>query len=166
MDFPPVGDNMAAQGIGNNRENNMDDTITVARGKIEWALFLLRLGVFIVMFAWTLDKFLDPSHGVKVFEFFLFIKGLETSVMMALGAVEMIIILAFLAGLWKRYTYGFILIVHAISTFSSWKQYTIDVNLLFFAAWPMLAACIVLYMLRDLDVKFTIRGGQASELVA
>jgi len=161
-----VGDNMTAQGIDNNRENNMDDTITVARGKIEWALFLLRLGVFIVMLAWTLDKLLDPGHGVKVFEHYMFIKGLETPIMMAFGAIEMVIILAFLAGLWKRYTYGFILIVHGISTFSSWKQYSIDINLLFFAAWPMLAAIITLYMLRDLDVKFTIRGGQASELVA
>lgn len=166
MDFPPVGDNMAAQGIDNNRENNMDDTITIARGKIEWALFLLRLGVFIVMFAWTLDKLLDPGHGVKVFEHYMFIKGLETPIMMAFGAIEMVIILAFLAGLWKRYTYGFIMIVHGISTFSSWQQYTIDINLLFFAAWPMLAAIVALYMLRDIDVKFTIRGRQPSELVA
>jgi hypothetical protein len=29
-------------------------------------------------------------------------------------------------------------------------------NLLFFAAWPMLAACIALYMLRDLDTRWTV----------
>lgn len=134
-----------------------DKNISSEQGKIQWSLFLLRLGVFIVMFAWTMDKFLNPDHGVKVFDHFLHIKGLETTVMMAFGAVEMVIILAFVAGLWKRYTYGFIMIVHGISTFSSWKQYTTDISLLFFAAWPMLAACITLYMLRDLDVKFTVR---------
>lgn len=131
------------------------ENISADRGKIEWALFLLRLGVFIVMFAWTLEKLLNPGHGVKIFEHFLFIKGLEDSAMMALGAGEMVIVLAFMAGLWKRFTYGFILVVHGISTLSSWQQYTTDINMLFFAAWPMLAACAALYMLRDMDVKFT-----------
>jgi hypothetical protein len=29
-------------------------------------------------------------------------------------------------------------------------------NLLFFAAWPMWAACFALYLLRDADTKMTI----------
>lgn len=127
------------------------------KNRIEWALFLLRVGVFIVMFAWTLDKFINPGHAAKVFDNFYFIGDLGPSLMMAVGVLEMLIILAFLAGIWKRFTYGFVLIAHGISTFSSWKQYTIDVNLLFFAAWPMLAACVALYLLRDLDVKFTLK---------
>ena len=141
----------------------MTGTISTEQNRIQWALFLLRLGVFIVMFAWTLDKFNNPAHGVKVFEYFLYIKGLENSVMMAIGAVELVIILAFMAGLWKRYTYGFVMILHGVSTLSSWKQYTIDINLLFFAAWPMLAACIALYMLRDMDVKFTFQKTKSLE---
>jgi putative oxidoreductase len=58
--------------------------------------------------------------------------------------------------MWKRFTYGFVMIVQGVSTFSSWAKYTIDINLLFFAAWPMLAACIALYLLRDHDVKCTL----------
>ena len=135
---------------------NASVNISADQGKIEWALFLLRLGVFVVMFAWAMDKLLNPGHGFKVFEHFLFIKGLENSVMMAMGVVEMAVVLAFMAGLWKRYTYGFILLIHGISTLSSWQQYTTDINMLFFAAWPMLSACAALYMLRDLDVKFTL----------
>lgn len=127
------------------------------KNRIEWSLFLLRLGVFIVMFAWTLDKFLNPGHAAKVFENFYFIGGLGQEIMMIIGAAELLIILAFVAGLWKRFTYGFVMIVHAVSTFSSWKQYTTDINLLFFAAWPMLAACVALYLLRDLDTKFTLK---------
>ena len=47
--------------------------------------------------------------------------------------------------------------MHAGSTFSAYAQYY-DVfnNLLFFAAWPMLAACAALYLLRDADTKFTL----------
>lgn len=123
--------------------------------KIEWSLLLLRLGVFVVMLAWTIDKFTTPEHAARVFENFYSIGGLGAPVMMVVGAVELLIIVAFVAGLWKRFTYGFVMVFHGISTLSSWKQYTIDINLLFFAAWPMLAACVALYLLRDLDVRFT-----------
>lgn len=125
--------------------------------RILWSLFSLRLGVFIVMFAWTIDKLVNPGHAASVFESFYFIGGLGSEIMMLIGIVELVIILAFLAGLWKRYTYGFVLLLHSVSTFSSWKQYTIDINLLFFAAWPMLGACLALYLLRDMDRKFTLQ---------
>ncbi|HBR67788.1 MAG TPA: hypothetical protein DEA55_00235 [Rhodospirillaceae bacterium] len=127
------------------------------KNRIEWSLFLLRFGVFIVMFAWTLDKFIQPDHATHIYEKFYFIGGLAPVIMMAIGIAELLVILAFVLGLWKRFTYGFVMIVHGVSTFSSWKQYTTDINLLFFAAWPMLAACVTLYLLRDLDVKFTLK---------
>ena len=126
------------------------------QNRLELSLFLLRLGVFIVMIAWTLDKFIDPGHAARVYESFYFIGGLGSTIMMIIGIIELVIILAFLAGLWKKYTYGFILLVHSVSTFSAWDRYTIDISLLFFAAWPMLAACVTLFLLRDLDVKFTL----------
>lgn len=127
------------------------------KSRIEWSLFLLRLGVFVVMLAWTLDKFLSPDHAAKVYERFYFIGGLGPSIMIGIGLVELIIIVLFMAGLYKRLTYGFVLAIHSVSTLSSWKQYFVEPNLLFFAAWPMLAACITLYLLRDMDVKFTAR---------
>ena len=127
------------------------------KSRIEWALFSLRLGVFVVMLAWTLDKFLSPGHAAKVYEKFYFIGGLGPAFMMGIGLVELIIIVLFMAGLYKRFTYGFVLAIHGVSTLSSWKQYFVEPNLLFFAAWPMLAACVALYLLRDMDVKFTVR---------
>jgi len=125
------------------------------KSRIEFCLFLLRLGIFIVMFTWTMGKFFDPAHTIRYFERFFLISDLAKSIVFTIGAIETLIILAFLAGLWKRYTYGIVTILHAVSTFMTWKKYTIDINLLFFAAWPMLAACIALYLLRDLDDKFT-----------
>ena len=64
-----------------------------------------------------------------------------------------------LAGLWKRLTYGTVLLLHAVSTFASFGKYVAPFephNLLFFAAWPMLAACIALYLLRDSDKMFSV----------
>jgi putative oxidoreductase len=57
----------------------------------------------------------------------------------------------------KRISYGGVLILHSISTLSSYRQYLDPFNnLLFFAAWPMLAACVALYLLRDVDTKWTV----------
>lgn len=98
--------------------------------RIEWSLFLLRFGVFVVMFAWTLDKFIQPDHAAHVYEKFYFIGGLGPAIMMVIGMAELLIILAFMAGLWKRFTYGFVMVIHGISTLSSWEFYTTKINLL------------------------------------
>ena len=125
--------------------------------KLRLSLLLLRLGVFIVMFMWTLDKFVNPDHAIGIFKQFYFLNGMSTGIMAALGVVEIVIVLAFVAGFKKRWTYGIVLVLHAVSTFSSFGRY-LDPwkNLLFFAAWPMLAACITLYLLRDDDTLYAL----------
>ena len=110
-------------------------------------------------FFWTLDKIIRPDHAASVFESFYLISGLGDSIMKIVGVLELIFILGFLLGVKKRFTYGLVLILHGISTLSSYKQYLAPFekgNLLFFAAWPMLAACVALYLMRDEDTLFTI----------
>lgn len=127
--------------------------------KLSLGLFTLRVGVFVVMFMWTLDKFVNPSHAKAVFENFYFLSGFEDLAMWLIGALELVLILAFLVGFQKRFTYGLVFLIHFVSTVSSFKQYLNpwqNPNLLFFAAWPMLAACYVLYSMRDHDDRFTI----------
>lgn len=128
------------------------------QNRLQWSLFSLRLGVFIVMIMWTLDKFVSPGHSARIFEHFYGISGSTDLVAYILGALQLVLVLAFFAGIKKRLTYGLILVMHALSTFSSYNQYIDGFNnLLFFAAWPMLAACFSLYLLRDQDVKFTFK---------
>ncbi|WP_439510082.1 hypothetical protein [Marinimicrobium koreense] len=124
------------------------------QARLTWSLLLLRLGVFIVMLMWTLDKFVQPEHSARVFEGFYGLGGFSAEIFYAIGVVELALVLAFVAGLRKRITYGLVLLLHGVSTLSSYNQY-LDAfnNLLFFAAWPMLAACIALYLLRDLDTR-------------
>ena len=132
--------------------------------RLPLALLLLRLGVFVVMLLWTLDKFMRPEHTAKVFESFYYIKGIGNSAAYAIGAVELLILAGFLAGFRKKFTYGAVLLLHAISTVSSFKQYLTPfagMNLMFYAAWPMLAACIALYLLRDLDTLCVIHAPEA-----
>jgi len=85
--------------------------------------------------------------------------GLGREATCLIGAVEILLILGFLLGLTKRYTYGAVLILHAISTLAAFAKYVVPFethNLLYFAAWPMLAACFALYVLRDSEPFWTI----------
>ena len=127
------------------------------RDRLTSALLALRIGVFVVMFMWTLDKFVNSPHASGVFENFYGLGGFGPGLMAAIGVAELILILAFVVGYQKRISYGGVLVLHAVSTFSSYRQYLAPFsNLLFFAAWPMLAACFALYLLRDLDTKWTV----------
>jgi hypothetical protein len=130
--------------------------------RLSWALCLLRLSVFLVMLMWTLDKFLRPEHAASVFGHFYAVTGLGASTFQALGAMELLLLLAFVTGFARRLSYGAVLLLHAGSTIASWHQYLHPyegVNLLFFGAWPMLAACVALYLLRESD-SMTIDGRQ------
>lgn len=130
--------------------------------RVAFSLLLLRLGVFVVMFMWTLDKFINPKHAAAVYEAFYNLKGMGVTVMYLIATVEMAIITGFLVGYMKKWTYGAVLLLHAISTLSSYKQYLAPFaqgHLLFFAAWPMLAASFTLYYLRDRDTRWSMDKG-------
>lgn len=132
----------------------MNESITQ---RLPVALLALRMGVFIVMLMWTLDKFVQPGHTAGVFANFYGLSGLGPSIFMIIGAAQLVLVLAFVAGACRRLTYGLVFLLHSVSTLSSWAQY-LDAfnNLLFFAAWPMLAACFALYLLRDQDTLFSV----------
>ena len=123
-----------------------------ARERVRLPLLLLRLSVFLVMSMWTLDKIVNPQHAAGVFANFYGLEGLGATALRALAVAELALLAAFVMGFAKRWSYGLVLILHGISTLSSYAQYLDPfANLLFFAAWPMLAACFALYWLRDLD---------------
>ncbi|MDL0432788.1 hypothetical protein QPM17_16720 [Marinobacter sp. TBZ242] len=116
------------------------------------ALLLLRLGIFVVFLFWTLDKLVQPEHAAKVFGAFYGLGGLGETVFYIMGITQLALILLFVAGLLKTWTYGAILIFHGVSTLSAFAKYLQPFdNLMFFAAWPMLAACAALFLLRDYD---------------
>jgi len=127
--------------------------------KLPIALLTLRLSIFLVMFMWALDKLVNPAHAAAVYEHFYFLSGIGGELMRTIGAIELVILAGFVLGYRKRITYGVVLIVHAVSTLSCFAQYLDPwepYHLLFFAAWPMLAACFTLYLLRDHDTKLTL----------
>lgn len=126
--------------------------------RIANSLFLLRISVFVVILMWTLDKFLNPEHSAGVFANFYGLSGWGPTVFMVIGALELVLLAAFVTGFKKTLSYGLVFAIHAVSTVSTWKQLLnpYDGGLLFYAALPMLAACWALFSLRDLDRKFTL----------
>lgn len=124
--------------------------------RVRLPLLLLRIGVFIVMLMWTLDKFVRPEHAAGIFKKFYGI-DLGSAAFYVLGALELALVVLFVTGTLKRFSYGAVLALHAVSTLLAYRQYlqAFD-NLLFFAAWPMLAACVGLYLLRDLDTLWAV----------
>ena len=135
--------------------------------RLRLSLLLLRIGVFVVMLMWTLDKFVKPEHAAGVFKRFYHLDLGGPGLFYALGALELVLILLFVTGSAKRFSYAAVLALHAVSTLSAFPRYlqAFD-NLLFFAAWPMLAACIALYWLRDLDTLWALEKGAPSSSLA
>jgi len=120
--------------------------------KLSVSLFLLRITVALVMTVWAIDKIINPGHAGAVFSNFYGVE-IGSAGLKAAGALQLVVIVAFVAGVFKMISYGLILLMHAGSTLSSWQQYLAPFdNLLFFAAWPMLAACVALFLLRNDDV--------------
>lgn len=122
--------------------------------RLSLSLWLMRCSIFLVMFMWTLDKFINPGHSAKIFEKFYSIAGLEGTTMTLFGLLELVILAGFLLGVYKRFCYALVLMLHTVSTLSSYQQYLSPFegpHLLFFAAWPMLVGCLMLYLLRDED---------------
>ncbi len=127
--------------------------------RVSWALLFLRIGVFIALLIWVIDKFVQPEHAAAVFQAFYGIDGVPAGLVYVLGVVQLLILIGFGLGYQKRITYGLVLLMHTASTLVAFPKYLApfeNPNILFYAAWPMLAACFALYTLRDLDTKGTI----------
>lgn len=132
--------------------------VTLAQ-RLPIALFLLRASLFLVFLVWVIDKFVNPAHSARVLETFYGLGGVGNSVFYVLGVLQLLVVLAFIAGFMKTWSYGIVLIMHGLSTLVSFRQYLAPFegsNLLFYAGWPMLAACFVLFYLRDFDTWWTI----------
>lgn len=122
-------------------------------------LLVLRVGLGVFLLLWSIDKMVAPEQTAKIFQVF-YKAPLPAGLAPVLGALEAALSLALLAGLWKTWTYGAALVLHAISTLSTWRQLAAPFgeNHLFIAAIPLLAAFVALFLLRRHDTLLTLGG--------
>lgn len=120
---------------------------------LEISLALVRLSTAGFLLVWVFDKLLNSERAMQTFsKFYTEISADEA--MFAIGIVQLILVSAFAAGLFKTFTYGVVTLMHAVSTLSSYKLYLEPFarpNILFWAAVPVLAAMIALFILRRRD---------------
>ena len=123
--------------------------------KLEISLLIMRLTFAAFMLIWAVDKVIAPEHAQSVFSYFYFTE-LSSQPFVVIGLVQIAIILAFAIGFARVWSYGAVLLMHAVSTASTFAK-LIDPwaagpgGLLFWAAVPTLGAIIALFILRDRD---------------
>lgn len=132
----------------------MTDAAAPRDRTLEISLLLLRLSLGAFFLVWSIDKIVNPEHAQAVFERF-YLTSISGELAITTGAVQTLVVLAFMAGAFKMLTYGLAGLMHAFSTLSTWKHliapYAPDTSMLFWAAVPVVFALVALFMLRDRD---------------
>jgi len=120
---------------------------------LQIGLFILRIATGVFFLAWALDKLLYTKHAVGIFKRFY---GLEISpeIAMAIGAAQIVIIILFMLGMYKKWTTGFLLAIHTVAVASTWQKLIFAFTakgLLFWAAVPVWAGLLLLFLARNQD---------------
>jgi len=123
--------------------------------KLEISLLIMRLTFAAFIMVWAVDKVVAPGHAQKVFSTYYFTE-LSSDPFSAIGYVQIAVILAFAVGFLRFWTYGAMLVMHAVSTLSTFDKLVSPWEagprgLLFWAAVPTLGAILALFLLRDRD---------------
>jgi len=119
-------------------------------------LFMLRIGLAIMFLIWALDKLLNVEHAKAVFAGF-YGQNAETmadTLPYALGAAQLLLVLAFASGAFKTVTYGALLLMHLATTVVSLKMHADPFgtpHILFWANWPILGGLVALFLMRKYD---------------
>ncbi len=125
------------------------------------ALLIMRLTLAAFFAVWVLEKFLHPEKTQAIWARFYLVADLPVEASYAIGAVQAVVLIGFVLGIAKFWTTGFLMVIHGLSTLSTWQPlldpYT-GVNHLFWAAVPTLGALIALWMLRDDDTLLSFGG--------
>ena len=123
------------------------------------SLAVLRLSTGAFFLVWALEKILAPDIARRVYETFYF-SSPSDEVLLATGILQGAVVLAFMAGLLRFWTYGALLAMHSLSVFSTVPRLMDPFsppNHLFWAAVPVLALLLVLFLLRDRDTALVVR---------
>ncbi|MEL7522542.1 MAG: DoxX protein [Cyanobacteria bacterium J06553_1] len=123
---------------------------------ISLAIMRFSIGLFFVI--WAAEKIIAPEITQEIFSTF-YRTQLSNSLAFAIGLFQLFVILAFMLGLFKTWSYGLLLGMHLVSTLSVYKQLLNPYeppNYLLWAAVPLLGSLIALFILRDRDQLFTL----------
>lgn len=123
------------------------------------ALGVMRLTTGVFFLVWAAEKILAPELARRVFETFYFSSPSE-ELLLATGLLQAVIVLAFMAGLLRFWTYGALLVMHTVSVVSTIPRlvdpFTVP-NHLFWAGVPVWGLLFALFVLRNRDTFLAVR---------
>ena len=123
-------------------------------GKLRIPLLLQRLSLSAFIGVWTIDKFITPSHAAGIFSHFYGIPLAENLVWLP-AVAQLLLLIAFLLGLFKTISYLLMFLLHAFGTLTTtgtlFAFYGEGGNLLFWAAVPVVFAFWLQFVARDSD---------------
>ncbi|MEP3276943.1 MAG: hypothetical protein ABJN26_24185 [Stappiaceae bacterium] len=129
--------------------------------RLEIALFILRLSTGAFLVAWTSLKFFRPEWMVNIFHNVYGQAWATQDLSYVIGGIQALLVLAFLAGFARTFTYGLVTIMHATGVIGSIPgliNFTKYPNNLMWAAVAALGALVALFILRKWDNLFSISG--------
>lgn len=129
-------------------------------GRVRFGLLLLRIATGLFFLVWSLDKIFNSKHTLAVFEKF-YMTPISDQIAIGLGVVQTAIVLAFLAGLYKKWTTLALLAMHTVSVGSTWSHLINpygeqSFGLVFWAAVPVWAGLLLLWLMRDEDTLMSV----------
>ncbi len=127
--------------------------------KLAVGLAAMRLSVGAFFLIWAAEKILAPDVARRVAETFYF-SSPSDAVLIAAGVLQAAVVLAFMAGLFRFWSYGALLVMHTVSVLSTVPR-LIDPfsppNHLFWAGVPVLGLLLALFLLRERDTFLVLR---------
>ena len=117
------------------------------------ALLILRVSLGLFLLQWGVEKLLVPQSAIRIGQHFYGV-ALSGAAVTVAGALETLLAIGLVFGVFRRWTYGIAIVVYAVSVTATWRQllhpWAREGNHLFIAGVPVLAALILLYMLHML----------------
>lgn len=140
--------------------------------RVSLSLLVLRISLGLFFLFWAIEKFIIPVKVVELYKKFYHM-SVPVEMSYAIGVVLTVVALAVLAGAYRKWSYGFVLIAHTITIVFSWHRIIDPYGLipkapkgsmfegmftgqpmhLFLASIPVWGACFLLYYLRDYDTR-------------
>ena len=129
--------------------------------RLEFALLTLRIGIGSFMVVWASLKFFRPGWMVNVFTKTYGLEWVTHDMAFVVGSIQMIIVIAFITGFFRTWSYGIVLVMHAtgvIGSISSLVNFTRFPNNLLWTSVATLAGLIALFLLRNHDNLLSFDG--------
>jgi len=120
-------------------------------------LFLLRFGLGLFLALGALNKIISPDICAALFTRFYYI-DLYPSVIMLIGALELVLSLLLMLGVYKNITYGLALAIQIVATVGAFKEIMTPFgsNIIYTSYIPILCGFITLFLLRNVDNRWTL----------